>query len=62
MSKRPKVQLNLSNKDVDQAKQIARRNPDKDGIVTMKEYRLNRIEEEAVLMKKYLEEHGKKES
>jgi biopolymer transport protein ExbD len=48
-----RVQLTLEKKDQDHAKKIARRNPDKDGIVQMKESRENRIKEEAILTEKY---------
>ena len=49
-----RVHLDLVNKDQDHAKKIARRNPDKDGIVEMKDCRDNRIKEETRLIAEFL--------
>jgi len=49
-----RVHLDLANKDQDHAKKIARRNPNKDGIVEMKDCRDNRIKEETRLIAEFL--------
>lgn len=56
MSANERVQLDLKNRDQDHAKKIARRNPDKDGIVQMKEARNNRIAVEEKLIAEFLKE------